>query len=134
MKDYLSQYLTDCGSRTDKDTRADELTKLTEPDIPIVERGFVSFVSDQSLDCPDPEREIAWRIEAMLPQVPEEGAIPFLVARATVERRSDCCHSCGEPLDGNPGYLCGFCCRAKAQAIEIAMRTSALTSGDLKKV
>lgn len=78
--------------------------------------------------------EIAWRVKVMLRQIPDTGPIPFLVARETSERRSDCCHSCGDSLNGGSGYVCGLCSRAKAQAIEIAMRNSALTSGDLKKV
>lgn len=69
--------------------------------------------------------EIAWRVKVMLSQIPDSGPIPFLVARQTDERRSDCCHSCGDSLNGNPGYVCGFCGRAKAEAIEIAMLTKA---------
>ena len=66
--------------------------------------------------------EIAWRVKVMLPQIPDSGPIPFLVARQTEERRSNCCHSCGDSMEGYSGYLCGPCSRATNQAIEIAMR------------
>ena len=68
-----------------------------------------------------PDKEIAWRVEAMLPQIPGNGAIPFLVAREAVEPSSNCCHSCGDSMNGVSGYVCGPCSRAKDQALEIAL-------------
>ncbi len=53
--------------------------------------------------------EIAWRVEAMLPQVPAAGAIPTLMARKGVGPGG--CVSCGEPALA-PGHRCKACIRA----------------------
>lgn len=134
MKDYLSKYISMRAGSAAANTKGDDLTELTKPGLKIERRSSVSFVSDSPLECVGIDEDVAWRVEAMLPQIPDSGPIPFLVARQTEERRSDCCHSCGDSLGGGPGYVCGLCSTAKAQAIEIAMRNSPLTSGDLKKV
>ena len=65
--------------------------------------------------------EINWRVKAMLPQIPDKGPIPFLVARSEIHTGLNCCHSCGDSLNDNPGYICGACSRAKHRALEIAM-------------
>ena|SRR5215208_3648956 len=67
------------------------------------------------------ENEIAWRVTAMLPQIPTTGPVPFLVARKNVETGPNCCHSCGDSLNDGLGYICGPCSRAKHQALEIAI-------------
>jgi hypothetical protein len=67
-----------------------------------------------------PEDEIEWRVEAMLPQIPDIGPIPFLVARPTEAIGANCCHSCGDSLNGTAGYVCGPCGQAKHRALEIA--------------
>lgn len=67
------------------------------------------------------ENEIAWRVEVMLPQIPNAGPLPFLVAKKGLEFDPNTCHSCGEVLENGSGYICGYCSRAKHQAIEIAM-------------
>ena len=67
-----------------------------------------------------PDDEIAWRIKAMLPQIPDVGPIPFLVAKPMEAIEPNCCHSCGDCLNGINGYVCGPCSQAKHQAIEIA--------------
>lgn len=68
------------------------------------------------------EARIAWRVEAMLRQIPDSGPIPFLVARKDFKTGPNCCHSCGDSLNGGSGYLCGPCSRAKHRALEIAIR------------
>lgn len=68
------------------------------------------------------DEDIAWRIEAMLPQIPDIGLIPFLVARTGVERGPSQCHSCGEPLSTLDVFICSLCSRAKNLALEKAMR------------
>jgi hypothetical protein len=53
--------------------------------------------------------EVAWRVEAMRPQVPRRGPIPLLVARREVVPQPDCCLSCGDPLPEGRRYRCGPC-------------------------
>ena len=65
--------------------------------------------------------EVAWRVKAFLQQIPEQGPIPFLVAREAIESSPSSCHSCGEALIDCSGYACGPCSRAKDRALEIAM-------------
>jgi hypothetical protein len=82
--------------------------------------------------APVMDNEIAWRVEAFLQQIPERGAIPFLVAREAVEPEADCCLSCGDPLSPGNAYRCGACSRAANVALEIAMsmsKTSACAAG-----
>lgn len=78
-----------------------------------------------------PEDEIEWRVEAMLPQIPSVGAIPFLVARTGENIEPSCCHSCGDSLNGITGYICGPYSQAKHRALEIAMhkRVKGITNG-----
>jgi hypothetical protein len=64
--------------------------------------------------------EIEWRVEAMLPQIPNVGLIPFLVAKSMAVIEPNCCHSCGDALNGTKGYVCGPCSRAKQRALETA--------------
>lgn len=66
------------------------------------------------------EDEIAWRVEAMLPHIPDVGAIPFLVARTLEQIDLGCCPSCGDCLNGMAGYICGPCSQAKNRALDIA--------------
>jgi hypothetical protein len=130
MKDYLSRYLTDCGSRTETNTRGDELTKLTKPENEKTERGFVSFVSDLPLEYADSEGEIAWRVQAMLPQIPDSGPIPFLVARKGVACGSGICPRCGDPIGAADSFTCGSCGRAVNLALQIAMMIPSKGRGD----
>ena len=115
------------------------LTKLTKP-IPIdSDEGSVSFVSSQKeaiekfgsdktqetvLPNITDDPEVAWRVEIMLPQIPDRGPIPFLVAREAVEARAGECASCGDPLGAGDAYVCGPCSRAKAIALELSMTPS----------
>jgi hypothetical protein len=65
--------------------------------------------------------EAAWRVTAMLPQVPENGPLPFLVAREAVEPQEGCCLSCGDSLNQDDAYRCAACSRAANLAIEMAV-------------
>ncbi len=67
------------------------------------------------------DTDIAWRVKAMLPQIPDVGPIPFLVAREAVEPQKECCLSCGDPLNFGDAYQCTPCSRAANQALEFAM-------------
>ena len=67
------------------------------------------------------EEEIAWRVAAMLEQIPASGPFPFLVARKDVVTSPNSCHSCGDLLKDCAGYVCGPCSRAKHRALEIAL-------------
>jgi hypothetical protein len=57
------------------------------------------------------EAELAWRIAAMRPPVPQSGPIPFLVAREAPLAAGQCL-SCGEPLAAGRTYRCALCVRA----------------------
>jgi hypothetical protein len=65
--------------------------------------------------------EVAWRVTAMLPQIPESGRLPFLVARKALEPQEGCCLSCGDPLNQDDAYRCAACGRAANLAIEMAL-------------
>lgn len=67
------------------------------------------------------DEEIAWRIKAMLPQIPDTGPIPLLIARAGIETRRGQCVSCGNLLQPSDGFVCTLCGRAKNLALEMAM-------------
>ena len=60
-----------------------------------------------------PDAEVAWRIEAMRPQVPRSGAIPILLARpeARTAPRGTCV-SCGDPLAADRRVRCAPCVAA----------------------
>lgn len=57
------------------------------------------------------DAEVAWRVEAMRPQVPVRGLIPILVARAHNPVRGGCI-SCGGRLSPRQRYRCGPCAQA----------------------
>jgi hypothetical protein len=57
------------------------------------------------------DAEVAWRIEAMRPQVPVRGPIPALIARRGPYSSTGCI-SCGMPLAENAGFRCAACARA----------------------
>ncbi len=58
------------------------------------------------------EREVAWRIDVMRPQVPAKGAIPLLLARPDAVRGSGLCCSCGGSLAADERYRCRPCVAA----------------------
>lgn len=59
---------------------------------------------------------VAWRVEAMRPQVPLKGGMPYLKARPAAKGGPGLCPSCGDPSPA--GTRCGPC-------IEAAQRVSA---------
>jgi hypothetical protein len=73
------------------------------------------------------DTEIAWRTAAMLPQIPEKGPLPFLLAREAVEPQAGCCLSCGDPLNQDDAYRCAPCSRAANLAIEMAVSLKTAT-------
>jgi hypothetical protein len=67
------------------------------------------------------EREVAWRISVMQPQVPVTGAIPFLLARPGVRFPLGTCGSCGDPLGPDDRYRCTHCADAAVAVLEAAL-------------
>jgi hypothetical protein len=118
MKDYLSQYLTMRAGSSVKNTKGNELTELTKPDLSAELEGSVSFVSDQPLEYRGIDEDVAWRVEAMSPQIPTSGPIPFLIARAQIDSGAGKCSRCGDDLGEAVGYTCGPCSRAANLALE----------------
>src|SRR5215203_2036918 len=60
-----------------------------------------------------PDEEVAWRIEAMRPQVPRTGTIPILLARPEAKYAPrGTCVSCGDPLTEERLIRCVPCVSA----------------------
>ena len=78
--------------------------------------------SDRSHPTPPVEAEVAWRLAAMRPQVPETGAVPLLIARPDAPTPAGTCLSCGDPLSGGAVYRCRPCVEAAVRAIELRAR------------
>jgi hypothetical protein len=108
-------------SHQSTDTYTDELTKLTKPEALSAMYSSVSFVSDQPLEYSGIESEVAWRVQAMLPQIPASGPVPFLIARKEVVNDPGKCPCCGDDLGTASGFRCGLCSRAVNLALEIAL-------------
>ncbi len=68
------------------------------------------------------EREVAWRIDAMRPQVTAKGAIPLLLVRPDATRGRGLCCSCGESLGPNDRYRCRACVIAAVAVLESVPR------------
>jgi hypothetical protein len=59
------------------------------------------------------DSEVAWRVEAMRPQVPRTGTIPVLLARPEAKTApSGTCVSCGDPLAPDRRIRCAPCVSA----------------------
>ena len=58
------------------------------------------------------EQAIAWRIDAMRPQVTTRGAIPLLLARPGAPWDAGHCCSCGDRLTPDDRYRCRPCTAA----------------------
>jgi tubulysin polyketide synthase-like protein len=59
------------------------------------------------------DEEVAWRVEAMCPQVPRTGTIPILLARPQAKTTPPgTCVSCGGPLAEDRRIRCGPCVQA----------------------
>jgi hypothetical protein len=121
MKDYLSKYMTMRAESLAANTKGDDLPKLTKLDVSLDMESSVSFDSDLPLEYSGIDEDVAWRVQAMLPQIPVNGAIPFLVAREAIEPQAGCCLSCGEPLESDDRNRCTACNRAANLALELAM-------------
>lgn len=130
MKDYLSKYITMRADSAAANTKGDDLTELTKPGLTAELGSSVSFVSDLSLECVGIDEDVAWRVEAMLSQIPDNGPIPFLVAREAIELEAGCCLSCGEPLEADDRNRCTSCGRAANLALEIAMSSGESSKHD----
>jgi hypothetical protein len=57
------------------------------------------------------DADVAWRVDAMRPQVPQRGAIPMLIAHEKASPPG-CCVSCGEHLHQGASFRCSPCARA----------------------
>lgn len=66
------------------------------------------------------EQEVAWRIDAMRPQVPSTGGIPLLLARPDVRPLVGSCCSCGDPLGDENRYRCARCVAAAIAVLGVA--------------
>lgn len=67
------------------------------------------------------DAEIAWRTAAMLPQIPNTGPLPFLIACEAVEPQAGYCLSCGNLLNQGNANRCAACRRAANLAIEMSV-------------
>jgi hypothetical protein len=95
--------------------------------------------TDESPELPAPapmpadaalDDEVAWRFQAMLPQVPRRGGIPTLLARPELRdqwrelRSQGRCDSCGEAnlppgWESRPAPRCTSCCLAAEMACNV---------------
>ncbi len=89
----------------------DELTGEDMAAMKAIKSDLVAAVVAEA----DTQAAVAWRVEAMLPQVTPRGPIPFLLAR-TVPPAAAGCMSCGDAV--TEGTLrCWLCVRAAQQAL-----------------
>jgi hypothetical protein len=79
-----------------------------------------SLLAEKSavLDALSEEREIAWRVEAMRPQLTGTGAIPLLLARPGRRFERGTCCSCGDRLAAEDRYRCSSCAQAVVVVLE----------------
>ncbi|MDP9472821.1 MAG: hypothetical protein M3Q71_19515 [Chloroflexota bacterium] len=72
---------------------------------------------------------VAWRIEAMRPQIPERGPIPLLVAVSGIPPSPSACVSCGEaftPTGSSP--RCHRCTVAAQRALGLPVSASSVAT------
>jgi len=133
MKDYLKDYLA--GRKQEEfppHAREDEVPEVPKANFENRNETSGTFGTSQVVGYPENveaqsaanntnDPEINWRVEAMLSQIPEKGAIPFLVAREAVEPEKGQCLSCGDALDYGDENRCNACCRAANLAIELSL-------------
>ena len=66
----------------------------------------------------DDRDAVTWRVEAMRPQAPRTGAIPFLLARPEARTAPlGVCMSCGDPIPQGRRLRCVPCVRAVEQVL-----------------
>ena len=70
------------------------------------------------VDALTAEQEVAWRIDAMRPQMTRTGAIPLLLARPGAPWATGCCCSCGDRLTSDDRYRCTPCATAAIAVLE----------------
>jgi hypothetical protein len=133
MKDYLKDYLA--GRRREEfpeHSRGDEVPKVTKAVEEVSKVASGTFGTSQRVEYSEnseaqpaansiDDPEISWRVEAMLPQIPNKGPIPFLVAREAIEPQAGCCLSCGDPLKFGDAYRCAACGRAANLALDFSL-------------
>ena len=137
MKDYLTSYVAE--RRLQKNSlqpREIEVPEVPEGIDEKLKAPFGTFGTELEVECfqildtqanaevipyPTNEAEINWRVEAILPQIPDTGPIPFLVARECVEPEAGCCQSCGESLREGDAFRCAACSRAVNLALEMVL-------------
>lgn len=145
MKDYLKDYLAGRGGKElPAHSRDDEVPQVPEDLVNTTKAAFGTSVTCQRVEyaenseaqsdvepaaSPINDPEISWRVEAMLSQIPNKGAIPFLVAREAVKPQAGCCLSCGEPVGTGNAYRCAPCGRAANLALEMSMSLSKTQNG-----
>jgi hypothetical protein len=97
------------AAQDDRDSSSGHIEPLTAEELLEETADLDRRLRGQSPASVDPE--VAWRIEAMRPQYPADGAIPLLRARPDRLFDHDVCVSCGSPLsDRRP--RCGPCVEA----------------------
>ncbi len=77
------------------------------------------------------EAVISWRVEAMRPQIPERGPIPFLVAVSGIPPSPNTCPSCGEaftPTGSSP--RCRRCTVAAQRALGLPVSAPSVPRGE----
>ncbi len=63
------------------------------------------------------EEQVAWRTDAMRPQLAARGAVPLLLARPSAPWAAGRCCSCGDPLAAADRYRCRPCGLAAAAVL-----------------
>jgi hypothetical protein len=150
MKDYLNEYVTE--RRLQKNTLQSRESEV--PEVPKVindpiKTSSVTFGTDQgvgylenlltkgrvgNISSYSNEAEINWRVEVMIPQIPDSGPLPFLVARECVEPEAGCCLSCGEPFGEGDAFRCAACARAVNLALGMVFESRDQDGGKEKRV
>lgn len=90
------------------------LDELTGEDLAAMQAAKPALLAAVAAES-DTEAAVRWRVEAMLPQVPPRGPIPFLLA-LTVPPAAAGCMSCGDAV-AEGTLRCWLCARAAQQAL-----------------
>ena len=137
MKDYLNSYVAERRlQKNPLQSREREVPEVPKVINDPIKTSSVTFGTDQGVGYSENlltkgrfgnsssysnEAEINWRVEVMIPQIPDSGPIPFLVARECVEPEAGCCLSCGEPFGEGDAFRCAACARAVNLALEMVL-------------
>jgi len=90
-------------------TEQELASSTADVEVPLTEIAHLDLL-------PRDDPEVAWRLEAMAPQVPSDGPVPLLKAKAC-EWESGECYSCGEQLAEGDRWCCRPCRSAAWLAI-----------------